>query len=165
MFVGICGTLVLIYAAEYADILRICFPRRNTANRYIYFLHASQPWLQVDAHEAQEHVEQPQDGHLDPHVQAPVAQVQFESQGQAMMVLHGRVLGSRSRGCAGATRRNRKFIKKSVSYPCARAPQTQNFRFGRFYAFVFVDWGEMTWHHVSVVNFPGVLLSAPINLL
>ena len=103
MFVAICGTLVPIYTAEYADILRIGFPRRNTANRYIYFLHASQPWLQVDAHEAQEHVEQPQDGHLDPHVQAPVAHVQFESQEQVMMVLHGRVLGSCSRGCAGAT--------------------------------------------------------------
>ena len=92
----------------------------------------------MDAHEAQEHVEQPQDGHLDPHVQAPVAQVQFESQEQAMMVLHGRVLGSCSRGCAGATRRNRKFIKKSVSYPCARGPADPEFSGWAFRAFLVV---------------------------
>ena len=104
--VNICRTFVIMYVAERADILRIGFPERGMKHgkRGIYLLHASQPWLQVDAHEAQEHVEQPQDAHLEPQVQAPDAQLQLESQEQAMVVLRGRVLG----GCAGATRRTRK---------------------------------------------------------
>ena len=108
--VNICRTFVIMYVAERADILRIGFPERGMKHgkRGIYSLHASQPWLQVDAHEAQEHVEQPQDAHLEPQVQAPDAQLQLESQEQAMVVLRGRVLGGCSRGCAGATRRTRK---------------------------------------------------------
>ena len=86
--VAICRTLVIMCVAERADILRIGFPGRGKKHgkRGIYLLHASQPWLQVDAHEAQEHVEQPQDAHLEPQVQAPDAQLQLESQEQAMVV-------------------------------------------------------------------------------
>ena len=50
-----------------------------------YFLHASQPWLQVDEQPAHEHVEQPQDAHLAAHVHVPFAQPQLESQEQAMV--------------------------------------------------------------------------------
>ena len=48
-------------------------------------LHDSHPWLQVDAHAGQVHVEQPQLSHLAAQLQEPEAQPQVEEQEQAML--------------------------------------------------------------------------------
>ena len=71
--------------ARVARVTRSSPPQTCCTRKQIQRLHDSHPWLQVDAHEGQVHVEQPQLPHLAAQAQEPAAQPQVEEQEQAML--------------------------------------------------------------------------------